>query len=153
MAQAGDGPVTMFPCAWKGWSRWHCQNGDLLVCLSEPWPGRRAGERSVGDLVLWIKPDFVVWSFIAAGRGMSCCSCSSCGSRCLCSVKIDNGVEWGQWWKISCSFYRAFVCVMFLLYNSFEAVTLNSFSTGLNVCTLVSGLWWNPRSFAPGLLI
>lgn len=43
--------------------------------------------------------------------------------------------------KISCSFYRPFVCVMFLLYSSFEAEALNSFSTGLNVCTLVSGLW------------
>lgn len=48
-------------------------------------------------------------------KGMSFCSCSSCGSRCVHSVKIGNRVEWGQWWKNSCSFSRLFVCFMLLL--------------------------------------
>lgn len=75
---------------------------------------------------------------------MSSCSCLSCGLRCIPSVRIGNGGELGctgQRWKMSYSFYRPFRRVRFLFYSSFEAETLNAFSTGLDVCTLVSGLW------------
>lgn len=33
------------------------------------------------------------------------------------------------------------LCVTLLFYSSFEAETLNAFSMGLDVCTVVSGPW------------
>lgn len=57
------------PMCLEGVVRLKLPEWGFVSVLSVPWPGRRLGEGCVRDLVLWLKPDFVVWSFIGAGRG------------------------------------------------------------------------------------
>lgn len=140
------------PMCLEGVVRLRLPEWGFVSVLSVLWSGRRPGEGCVCYLVLWLKPGFVVWSFIGAGRGWAFVLAPAVVQGVFTVLKL--AIEWNEAsdGKIPApSPDSLYVLCCYL--NSSEAETLNSFSAGLNVCTLVSGLWWNPRSFALGLLV